>query len=131
MLSQSIERVIHELRSRSEKNASQFLYHYTSAEAFMGICRNNEIWLGDVRFMNDPSELSFGQQVAYQALNHFSDSSEAETMIEIVKEALAEISAKSIAQPTIFAFSLCRISDALPQWRQYGDQGRGYSMGII
>jgi len=130
MLSQSIERVIHELRSRSEKNASQFLYHYTSAEAFMGICRNNEIWLGDVRFMNDPSELSFGQQVAYQALNHFSDSSEAETMIEIVKEALAEISAKSIAQPTIFAFSLCRISDALPQWRQYGDQGRGYSIGF-
>lgn len=96
----------------------------------MGICRNNEIWLGDVRFMNDPSELSFGQQVAYQALNHFSDSSEAETMIEIVKEALAEISAKSIAQPTIFAFSLCRISDALPQWRQYGDQGRGYSIGF-
>lgn len=130
MLADAIERVIHELRARTEKIASQFLYHYTTAEAFMGICRNNEIWIGDVRFMNDPSELSFGQQVAYKSLSRFSSFPAAGLIVKLIKEALAGISAKSIPQPTIFAFSLCRVSDALSQWRQYGDQGRGYSIGF-
>ena len=130
MLAEAIEEIVRELTSRTEKLAPQFLYHYTTAEAFMGVCRNNELWLGDVRFMNDPSELSFGQKVAHRALQCFVDKPNAAIIVDVVREALAGLVSRTIQQPTIFAFSLCSRGDSLSQWRQYGDQGRGYSIGF-
>lgn len=130
MLTSAIEKIVLELQSRSRNLAPKYLYHFTTAEAFMGICKNNEIWLGDVRFMNDPSELSFGQQVAYRALEYVSGALGAERAVSLIKDALSGLSTGAIHQPMIFAFSLCRHGDSLAQWRQYGDQGRGYSIGF-
>ena len=33
------------------------LWHYTSLSGFLGILKDQEIWVTDIRFLNDASEL--------------------------------------------------------------------------
>ena len=40
------------------------LYHYTDASGLKGIIDNQEIWFTDYRYLNDPSELTHGMNLA-------------------------------------------------------------------
>ncbi len=42
-----------------EKWTNQYLYHYTSFDALEGMLVNKEIWLGNLKFMNDRLEMMY------------------------------------------------------------------------
>jgi Protein of unknown function (DUF2971) len=94
----------------------------------LGLVGQERIWLSDVRFMNDPSELYFGEEVVAKiALEQFSKSTSSPA-VHLVEKALLRLAAERTQRPYIFAFSLCAKGDALPQWREYADRGRGYCL---
>lgn len=81
------------------------LIHYTSAENAVKIMRNGEIWLRNVRVMNDYMEIDHGFNLITRALQPQADSS-IEIGMEAVKKALNE------AHPNIVDETLHRFS----QW---------------
>jgi hypothetical protein len=126
----ALEETIRELSRRAKRLAPKYLYHYTNGDGLLGICGNREIWFGDVRFMNDPSELHFGETAARDALEAFEDTVAEGGVRPLIEEALGALRDGAIAMPLVFAFSLCRQGDNLNHWREYADRGRGYSVAF-
>jgi len=53
------------LNSEGEKNTiTNPLYHYTDGRGLKGIIESETIWFTDYRHLNDPSELSYGVEMA-------------------------------------------------------------------
>lgn len=105
------------------------LYHYTTAAGLAGLLQSEKMWLTNAFQMNDPRELDFGFDIA---LNHLFDRQGAGTDIqESFCEEMAETIQSDIAE--IFRFYVASFSqdqDDLGQWRAYGDNGRGFAIGL-
>jgi len=54
--------------SEHHKQHPNVLYHYTSADGLIGILTSKSIWLTDLRYMNDLSELQYANQLIEKRL---------------------------------------------------------------
>jgi hypothetical protein len=106
------------------------LYHYTDAAGLKGIIENEEIWFTSYTHLNDPSEVSFGIAVAIELLNEIGQGSD--PRIKMFCDMVIDLFTHENMKSTfgIFIASLSRNGDDLGQWRGYGDNGRGFSLGI-
>ncbi|MDL9937185.1 DUF2971 domain-containing protein [Gordonia sp. ABSL1-1] len=124
----------------------ELLYHYTDIKGLDGIYNNGEIWLTDVRFLNDESELTLGSQLIQLAaltkviglkdqeieLREAGKSGDDSEVLALEKRSkhlsgVAE-SAKGISNPGCYVASLSVHGDHLGQWRAYGHEG--YAIAI-
>lgn len=116
------------LKSILDIEIPQILYHYTDANAFLGIITKKEIWASYIRFMNDYTEFKF-------AIDKFKDLIE-----EFIKGKKIEDKASSkeiiekfetlIGKIDVFIFSLSEKKDELNQWRAYGKSIPNYSLAF-
>ena len=95
------------------------LYHYTSFSALNGILRNKEIWLGNVRYMNDRSEMEyFFEKLSEEILCDMPDySREIRTIFSDQK--------RRLEGKTAYVFCLSELYDDASQWDRYGNKGKG------
>lgn len=95
------------------------LYHYTTFQALEGILKNKEIWLGNLKYMNDRAEMKYFfqrlQATIIEDLPEYED-----TTKKLFEEKTAKLEGK-----TAFAFSLSRLNDDAAQWDRYSNGGRG------
>lgn len=106
------------------------LYHYTSAEGLIGISSTRSIWLTDLRYMNDSSELQYSKALVAERLDGKTRDS---NLTDIQNEFLKRI--RSSFDPfsykfSVFSVSFCEDGNLLSQWRAYSGQGGGYAIGI-
>ncbi len=106
------------------------LYHYTDGNGLKGILENEEIWFTSYEFLNDPKEISFGMAVAIKLLTEIGEGSDPRIKMfcDMVIDLFSHENMKTAFG--IFIASFSRNSDDLGQWRGYGDDGRGYSLGL-
>ena len=45
------------------------LYHYTDANGLEGIIKNQQIWFTHYQHLNDPTEVTYGMEVASRVIN--------------------------------------------------------------
>ena len=106
------------------------IYHYTNDAGLRGILESGKIWLSDIFSLNDPSELSHGFSHAIDIMKRRAADGppETKTFSQIVEAFSAQGGIRSVAHYFVCSFS----SDGndLGQWRAYGDNGRGYSIGF-
>jgi Protein of unknown function (DUF2971) len=116
------------------------VYHYTNAAGALGILSGRNLWATHYQYMNDPSEakvaLPLMREIAREAHAVCNDPRDADALplIDQVKCLLANSLLEnlddmhSVHAPMVVSFS----SDfnSLPQWRLYGDRGRGYAVGF-
>jgi len=105
------------------------LYHYTDASGLVGMLQSGVVWATDLRFLNDRQEQRHfcGASRSYveTVLSNDSASEAAKKLcIEILKYHLIS------SNDHRFVFSLSADSDDLSQWRGYGRDGRGYTVGL-
>ncbi|MCE9550944.1 MAG: DUF2971 domain-containing protein [Betaproteobacteria bacterium] len=105
------------------------LYHYTDEGGLEGIMRSEELWLTSVQHLNDPTELRYGLGLAIEELDQVAKGQyeTIQLMCRILRDVL--INQVNLA----FDFFVCCLSrdgDDLGQWRGYGDDGRGFSIGM-
>ncbi|MGY4892884.1 UNVERIFIED_CONTAM: DUF2971 domain-containing protein [Xanthomonas axonopodis] len=101
------------------------LYHYTDAQAVQSILVNRKLWLTDLRFMNDSTELSHGVEILKGAMKHqpqgiFYSGDYAEQAISCLSTSLSEYEEASWTEDPVFAMSFSQKDDLLSQWRGYG-----------
>jgi hypothetical protein len=116
------------------------VYHYTNAQGALGVLSSRKLWATHYQYMNDPLEA----RVALPVIKNF--------LTEVVAMADGEESANqlppldqvrwilgshvlgsledmhSLHAPMVTSFS--SEGDSLTQWRLYGDDGRGYAIGL-
>lgn len=121
---------------------SDLLYHYCSMDAFVNIVKSGKIRMGDLKSMNDPSELSlqnfnFGEIIYKQYLKDpFEFKVETEKQVidmqTFLLPTLVNFNFGQCGRYSNLLFALCFSdkNDDLTQWRLYGDQGNGVCLGF-
>jgi hypothetical protein len=102
------------------------LFHYTDLNGFQGIISNNDLWLTHLRYSNDDEEMLHGQRVVREVIAeqiNRSITSDQSAFLESVKEKLKR-------QVDVYICCFCLQDDLLSQWRAYGANGMGVSLGI-
>ena len=103
----------------------ELIFHYCRPEAFIEIIRGRCIWLSASYTMNDATERSWG----YSVFQKVAKVLEADTGTEFISQIAAPVIAgDSYSMLMIACFSLD--ADVLSQWRAYGDDGRGFAIGL-
>lgn len=105
------------------------IWHYTDTQGFEGIVRNRTIRLSHPGFLNDPSELQYAKSVYKEMLDKLADG-QGPLANKFVSGYRAYEKEERFPFNNHFVASFCKDRDQLELWRQYGDDGRGFSLGF-
>lgn len=97
-------------------------FHYTDANAALSIIQNAELWLTDIRFMNDSEESLDGTKYLMKAVSELLSESDAslDRALERLKEFDVQYVKDGMIDEQVFVSSFSRTPDHLVQWRSYG-----------
>lgn len=96
------------------------LYHYTDFNAMRGIISNGEIWLWNLRRMNDSQEMQyFIKQLKWAVKNQLSDD------LHALTDKLFDENLKDFNSLCSYASCFSEYSDDAAQWARYGKNGMG------
>ncbi len=127
---QSLENFTYEIGSRSQYLVQEFeglLYHYTDLNALISILSNHDLWLTHSRYSNDEHEITHGYQVARSIIKQKRDSSDIndyKSFCDKVNDLLNE------PPQGVYICCFCEKDNLLSQWRSYGENGSGISIGF-
>ena len=121
----------------------EYLYHYTTFENAKKIIDTNECWFTNVHFLNDSSEFNYARSIFEKTLNSPEGKERifaalepygyltSDLLPDILNEVenLLEEAKHGDSQSYIFSFS--ERGDQLSQWRGYGRNGDGVSIGFF
>lgn len=100
------------------------LFHYTDVGAVRSIVENRELWLTDIRFLNDAQELNHGALFVVEALEKLISQ---DGLGSVHREAAMQLRASFddhmeywIDEQPTFVCSFSMAKDRLSQWRAYG-----------
>jgi Protein of unknown function (DUF2971) len=102
------------------------LFHYTDLRGFQGIISDHDLWLTHLRYSNDDEEMLHGQRVVSEVIAEQINAPvapERSAFFESVKEKLTQ-------QVDVYICCFCLEDNLLSQWRAYGANGMGVSVGI-
>lgn len=116
------------------------LYHYCSVQTFFNIMSNRSIWLSDVRKSNDSQELCWMRrkcrEFILRAWVSFAEKKdEAGRLSDVNFEEFYKMNELletliDIDLSKCWVFCVSEKKDNLGQWRGYGDDGKGISIGF-
>ena len=96
------------------------LYHYTDFNAMRGIIINGEIWLWNLRRMNDSQEMEYFVKELKAAVKKQIDSADYKKLDDLFAENLKDFSSLSS-----YAACFSEYSDDAAQWARYAKNGSG------
>lgn len=106
------------------------LYHYTSADGLLNILKSGMLWFSSIHHMNDPSELRYGMMMALDELRRIQPDTKG-AAARLVQRSIYALEQGAPTTPfNYFIASFSHHADDLGQWRAYGDNGKGYALGI-
>ncbi len=93
------------------------VHHYTSANAAFSILENGRIWLTERAHLNDPSEISYGIEIARVALSERGRARDADLLKRKADDVFRDF--------RFFSANFSFERDCISQWENYADSGRG------
>ena len=96
------------------------LYHYTDFNAMRGIITNGEIWLWNLRRMNDSQEMQYFIKELKLAVKNQIKPSDYQKM-----EQLFDINLKNFDKLSSYASCFSEYADDAAQWSRYSKNGQG------
>ena len=126
----SLEEFIAQIGTRSRYLVQEYsgqLYHYTDLNGLIGIIGGHDLWLTNSRFSNDEKELDHGYEIAGNVIKR---RHEAETDVERIR--YFELVRTLLKNPPqgVYICCFCERENLLSQWRSYGENGAGVSIGF-
>lgn len=101
------------------ENENNYLYHYTNYIALKGILENKELWLSNVRSMNDTSEMLHFMKCLRLAVKRECIGKEAEV------DSLFDNQIERLKKEQAYSLSLSELYDDAAQWERYANDGKG------
>lgn len=112
----------------SPKKLPEVLYHYTTQSGLLSILENDCIRATKIQYLNDSSEYQLALELSDKVLKERLKSEHDEKQLEKIKCLINNV--YTIGQLNICVFSLSEERDLLSQWRAYGGDAAGYSIGF-
>lgn len=109
-------------------NPTETIYHYTSFKGVLGIVNDRAIWAGDIRYMNDASELKHCVDLIKHAIADRLKSSPLSA--PILQAFIVWLSQRMTNGHMLFGISFRANGNLLSQWRGYSEPGKGVSLGF-
>lgn len=107
------------------------LYHYTSADGMAGILNSQSLWMTDIRYMNDLSELQYATALLIQRLERrMSVTGVTARRRAFLRSCTERLDSLLAFGPAVFSASFCEDGNLLSQWRAYRGRGGGYAVGF-
>jgi hypothetical protein len=111
------------------------LYHYTNVYGLKGILENASFWATHFEYLNDGLEITYGDDLICRLLLERQQSLGENSTARKVYEQIVSPRDPSPSITKRFGYDFYVISfsangDLLDQWRAYGADGNGYSIGI-
>ena len=122
-----IDQFMTEVADLSNNQPPEVLFHYTSADSFLKILQSKSIWMTHILHMNDAVEFAHGLDFFKEGLDLLIAKKVDPTLVNSLKNILEREKQPSVA-PYIFCMTANK--DQLSQWRAYGDNGLGVSIGF-
>lgn len=106
------------------------LYHYTNAAGLEGLIKAQQVWFTNYRHLNDPSELTYGMSIASEMLKEASLKVDKKLKLfcDVVMDFFTHKSL--VGSLDFFIASFSKERNDLGQWRAYGDDGKGFALGL-
>ncbi|HUV63810.1 MAG TPA: DUF2971 domain-containing protein [Sedimentisphaerales bacterium] len=113
-----------------KRQDKDYLYHYTTLEAFINIVKEQEIWASNIFYMNDTREFHWAVDLAKKLLKTEMDSRSVENRDTLARmdDELTKIKPGDVPM-SVFGCSFSEKNDDLNQWRAYCHKG-GVSIGF-
>jgi hypothetical protein len=110
------------------KGVQPTIYHYTDLNGLAGILRDDDIWLTNSRYSNDDEELTHG----YNLVRRILEEELAKVGVGPRKDFLDQtrVLLEQPAPEGVYICCFCNDGDVLSQWRAYGGNGTGVSIGF-
>jgi hypothetical protein len=100
------------------------LFHYTDVYAVKSILENRKLWLTDVRFLNDSTEMKEGfdflMEYLARQVTRYPDSEELSAAMSYVEQVVYKREDYGLDRRPVFVSSFSLAGDLLSQWRAYG-----------
>jgi len=105
----------------------EFLFHYTSQEAFLKIVESKALWATDILYMNDSAEFIYANTVAREVLQEYpADQQPALAAgFQDLNQGLSWVTEESV-----YVASFSELDDSLSQWRAYCPLSSGVSIAF-
>ena len=118
------------LRNFQVRNAiTAPLYHYTNRGGLEGIITGQQFWFTHYQHLNDDNEIRFGMEVAKAMLEELgARTPKAKLFCDMVIDLFSVEHMNSAFGFYIASFS--RDQDDPHQWQKYGQDGRGFAIGV-
>lgn len=103
------------------------VHHYTDLNALAGIVEKDDLWLTNSTYSNDYDELEHGFKVAKRVLTEEAEAARGpdKRYLNTVRNGLEEARKQGV-----FVACFCLEANLLSQWRTYGADGAGVSVGF-
>jgi hypothetical protein len=111
----------------------QLIYHYTNLDALNGIVSYHDLWLTNSQYSNDKDESRHGNEIARGVVRIYLQNAKSEDTPDALKIAYADVLSSLIEVPPVGGFYICCFCEEdnlLSQWRSYGANGIGVSIGF-
>lgn len=108
----------------------QTLYHYTDLSGLRGILESRAFWCSDALSTNDPLEIKYGQKIISEVLSELESDSESEDLVHFFRMLRNQVATLGTIIHHPFIACFCESGSLLSQWRSYGRNGGGYSIGV-
>jgi len=120
--------------------SDKIVYHYTSLEGLLGIVNSRKIWATDILYLNDASEFKYSKDMLYEEIKKLQKRDQRFKLAEELDASLGyffyktlEDNIEKLFPSEHFGFYVCSFSeekDLLSQWRGYGQNRIGCSIGF-
>lgn len=114
------------IRRAQTRPSRSLLYHYTTAEGFLGIVETGSVWATDIRFLNDTAEFTFARDALVRELLRGTRRLRNGRVRAIVQRELDSFASRTVPA---YVVSFSERGNSLSQWRAYAPRD-GVSIGF-
>jgi Protein of unknown function (DUF2971) len=107
-----------------KQEATDLVFHYTNLSALIGIIENQCLWATSLHSLNDRNEYKHGIDIVKEAIESIR-TEENKSILHAISVVLNQDS-----EVDRYVVCLSKNGDSLSQWRAYGNNGSGISIGF-
>jgi hypothetical protein len=108
-------------------NPPDLLYHYCPAEALLPILTSGKMWASNIRFQNDPREMVYARDLVSDLMGEIKRSRCSRAMRQLLEKIDFDPLDRFLS---VYVTCFSEDGDLLSQWRAYGRNGSGFSLGF-
>lgn len=106
------------------------IYHYTDAGGAIGILSLGKIWASNLGYLNDSSEFNYAKDLIASCIEAKLNEATNKKVVYVFNHLFKKIKKLDNGHINFFIACFCENGDQLSQWRGYGANGGGYSIGF-